>query len=181
MRYTWSMLECIRAGACCTPQLQEELSQLSFQTLYSVCKISKATHIFWYLSKQSIKMLDKWVSRDYLNCDEILTSWRQNLQEQFAHLISDLQAVCLRTEEICQDEDLLSLIYEVQHFHILQVEASEPASVFPLTRPYDEYQDTFHWVVMTLFTKHPQYQRLEFTEEHYTKVAENIIGHTYLQ
>ena len=68
----------------------------------------------------------------------------------------------------------------MQHFHILQVEASEPASVFPLTRPYDEYQDTFHWVVMTLFTKHPQYQRLEFTEEHYTEVAENIIGHTYL-
>jgi len=81
--------------------------------------------------------------------------------------------------DICQDKDLLSLIYKVQHFHILQVEASEPASVFPLW-PYDEYDDTFYWVVMTLFTKHPQYQRLEFTEEHYTDVAENIIGHTFL-
>jgi len=125
-----------------------------------------------------IKMLDKRVSCDYLNCDETLTSGRQNLQEQFAHLISDLQVVFLRTEDTW-DDDLLSLIYEVQHFHILQVEASEPASVFPLW-PYDEYDDTFHWVVMTLFTKHPPYQRLEFTEEHYTKVARNIIGRTYL-
>jgi len=81
--------------------------------------------------------------------------------------------------DIRQDKDLLSLIYEVQHFHILQVEASEPASVFPL-QAYDKYFNTFHWVVMILFTKHPQYQRLEFTEEHYTKVAEYIIGHTYL-
>jgi len=71
------------------------------------------------------------------------------------------------------------MIYEVQHFHILQVEASEPASVFPLW-PFDEYEHTFHWVFTILFTKHPQYQRLEFTEEHYTEVAENIIGLTDL-
>jgi len=180
MRYTLFTEECFRAGSCYTPQLQEELSQISFQTLYSVCKISKATDEFWYLLVVIIKMLDKWVSRDYLNCDEILTSWRQNLQEQFAHLISDLQAVCLRTEEICQDEDLLSLIYEVQHFHILQAEASEPTSVFPLGELYNEHEDSFYWVSTTLFTKHPQYQWLEFTEEHYTKVARNIIGHTYL-
>jgi len=179
VNYTLFTETCFKSGLCCTPQLQEELSQLSFQTLYSVCEISEATEGFWYLSMEIINMLDKRVSRDYLNCDETLTSLRQNLQEQFAHLISDLQAVCLRTEDICQDEELLSLIYEMQHFHILQVEASEPASVFPLL-PYHEYQHTFHWVVMTLFTKHPQYQRLEFTEEHYTEVARNIIWHTYL-
>jgi len=179
MRYTLFTEECFRAGSCYTPQLQEELSQLPFQTLYSVCKISKATENFWYLAIEIIKMLEKRVSRDYLNCDETLTSWRQNLQEQFAHLISDLQAVCLRTEDIRLDKGLLSLIYEVQHFHILQVEASEPASVFPLLS-YHEYLETFHWFFTILFTKHPQYQRLEFTEEHYTKVAEYIIGHTYL-
>jgi len=67
----------------------------------------------------------------------------------------------------------------VQHFHILQVEASELASVLPLW-PYGLYAHNFHWVVMILFTKHPQYQRLEFTEEHYTEVAENIIGWTFL-
>ena len=180
MRYRSLMEDCFRAGPCCTPQLQEELSQLSFHTLYSAFEIFKATEEFWYLSREIIKMLDKQVSCDYLNCDETLTSLWQNLQEQFAHLISDLQAVCLRTLGICQDKELLSLIYEVQHFHILQVEASEPASLFPLWRPSNEYRETFHWVVMILFTKHPQYQRLEFTEEHYTKVAENIICHTYL-
>ena len=180
MSYLSVTKDCIKASPCCTLQLQEELSQLSFQTLYSVCEISKATEEFWYLPMEIIKMLEKRVSRDYLNFDETLTSWRQNLQEQFAHLISDLQAVCLRTLGICQDKELLSLIYEVQHFHILQVEASEPASLFPLWRPSNEYRETFHWVVMILFTKHPQYQQLEFTEEHYTKVAEYIIGHTYL-
>jgi len=176
MRYTSLTRKFFEAGPCRTPQLQEELNQLSFQTLYSVCKILKATVTFWYFSMDIIKMLDKQVSRDYLNCDETLTSWRQNLQEQFAHLISDLQAVFLRTEDTW-DDNLLSLIYEVQNFHILQVEASEPASVFPLW-PYKEYRESFHWVVMILFTKHPQYQRLEFTEEHYTKVADNIIGLT---
>jgi len=95
-----------------------------------------------------------------------------------AHLISDLQAVFLRTEDTW-DDNLLSLIYEVQHFHILQVEAFEPALLFPLW-PYNEYPYPYHWVFMILFTKHPQYQQLEFTEEHYTKVALNIIGRTYL-
>ena len=178
MRYTSLTRRCFRAGPCCTPQLQEELSQLSFQTLYSVYEISKATKEFWYFSSDIIKMLDKRASRDYLNCDETLTSWRQNLQEQFAHLISDLQAVCLRTVNIW-DDNLLSLIYEVQHFHIPQVEASEPASVFPIL-PYNESHHTFHWVIMILFTKHPQYQRLEFTEEYYTKVAVKIIDRTCL-
>jgi len=74
MRYTSFTTNCFRAGPCCTPQLQEELSQLSFQTLYSVCEISKATEEFWYLPMEIIKMLEKRVSRDYLNFDETLTS-----------------------------------------------------------------------------------------------------------
>jgi len=74
MRYMLFTARCFRAGPCCTPQLQEELSQLSFQTLYSVCEISEATEDFWQLSMEIIKMLEKWVSRDYLNCDETLTS-----------------------------------------------------------------------------------------------------------
>jgi len=67
-------MNCIGAGPCCTPQLQEELSQLSFQTLYSVCEISEETEEFWHFSMEIIKMLDKRVSRDYLNCNETLTS-----------------------------------------------------------------------------------------------------------
>jgi len=74
MRYKLFTEACFRADLCCTPELQEELSQLSFQTLYSVCEISGATEEFWYLSRAIIKMLDKRVSCDYLNCDETLTS-----------------------------------------------------------------------------------------------------------
>jgi len=72
MRYMSLTRKFFEAGPCCTPQLQEELSQLSFQTLYSVYE--EATVNFWYLSKAIIKMLDKRVSRDDLNCDETITS-----------------------------------------------------------------------------------------------------------
>jgi len=74
MRYTWLTMKFFEAGPCCTPQLQEELSQLSFQTLYSFCEIWVEEEEFWDLSMEIIKMLDKRVSRDYLNCDETLTS-----------------------------------------------------------------------------------------------------------
>jgi len=74
MRYTWLTMKSFEAGPCCTPQLQEELSQLSFQTLYSFCEIWVEKEQFWDLSMEIIKMLDKRVSRDYLNCDETLTS-----------------------------------------------------------------------------------------------------------
>ena len=69
------------------------------------------------------------------------------------------------------DRELVSLIYEVQHSHILQVEASDPALVFPLMA-YMESDEPFDRVIKILFTKHPQYQRLEFTGQHYTTVAE---------
>jgi len=72
--YIWVTEECIRAGPCCTPQLQEELSQLSFQTLYSVSKICKGTDGFWWLSEEIIEMLDKQVGRDYLTGGESATN-----------------------------------------------------------------------------------------------------------
>jgi len=61
-------------------------------------------------------------------------------------------------------------MYEVQHSHILQVEASNPASAFPLV--VDTKYDGFSRLFKILFTNHPQYQRLEFTGQHYTTVAE---------
>jgi len=63
------------------------------------------------------------------------------------------------------------MIYEVQHSHILQVEASDPALVYPLT-VYMESNASFYRVIKILFTKHPQYQQLEFTGQHYTTVSE---------
>ena len=73
------------------------------------------------------------------------------------------------------DEELISLIYKVQHSHILQVEASDPASVFHLMDD-TEYFEPFDRVIRILFTEHPQYQRLEFTGQHYTIVAEYFMG-----
>jgi len=73
------------------------------------------------------------------------------------------------------DEELISLIYEVQHSHILQVEASDLALVAPLLVDI-AHDGPFNWVFETLFTKHPQYQRLEFTVQHYTTAAEYFMG-----
>ena len=72
---------------------------------------------------------------------------------------------------------LISLIYEVQHSHVLQVEASGRTSVFPLVVVTEDTEDTedddiFDRVFKILFTKHPLYQRLEFTGQHYTIAAE---------
>jgi len=75
------------------------------------------------------------------------------------------------------DEESISLMYEVQHSHILQAEASVPASVFSLVvdTQYEGYDEPFERVIRILFTKHPQYHRLEFTAQHYTTVAEYFI------
>jgi len=62
--YLWVTGACIEAGSCCTPQSQEELSQLSFQTLHSVSKIFRKPGAFWWFSEKIIKMLDKQVSLD---------------------------------------------------------------------------------------------------------------------
>jgi len=68
MRYLWVTRGCIEAGPCCTLQLREELSQISFQTLHSVCEMHELIESFWYFSEEIINMLEKQVSRDYLNC-----------------------------------------------------------------------------------------------------------------
>jgi len=175
--YLWITNDCIEAGPCCTPQLQEELSQLSFPTLHSVSEVLKMTHGFWCLSEEIIEMLDKQVSRHYSNRGESVTNWRQGLLEQFTHLISDFQALCFQTVSISNGE-LILLIYEVQHSHIRQVEASNPTSVFALV--FDtEYNESYGRVFKTLFTKHPQYHRLDFTGQHYTTVAEYFMEILY--
>ena len=75
------------------------------------------------------------------------------------------------------DEHLISMIYEVQHSHILQVEALDPASLSSTIG--GEYIDPFYRVFEILFTKYPQYQQLEFTERHYTSVAEYFMTHFF--
>jgi len=72
------------------------------------------------------------------------------------------------------DEELISQIYEVQHSHILQVEASDLASMAPLLVEMG-YEEPSEQAVRILFTTHPQYHRLEFTGQLYTTVAECFI------
>ena len=62
----------------------------------------------------------------------------------------------------------------MQHSHISQVEASDLALVFPITVELID-DEPFEQVFKTLFTEHPLYQRLEFTVQHYTTVAEYIM------
>jgi len=70
----WVTENCIKAGPCCTPQIREELSQLPFQILHSGSDIFKYTDGFWWFSEEIIKMLDKQVCLDYLNCDKSVTN-----------------------------------------------------------------------------------------------------------
>jgi len=63
---------CIDAGPLCTPRLQQQLSRLSFQTLYKVCTMYIKSYSFWLLATKIIKMLQNQVSFDYLCWGEIL-------------------------------------------------------------------------------------------------------------
>jgi len=71
---------------------------------------------------------------------------------------------------------VISLMYELQHPHILQIGASDPASVFPRVFDMDDFE-TFDGIVKILFTKHPKYHRLVFTGQHYTTIAEYFMGY----
>jgi len=73
-----------------------------------------------------------------------------------------------------EDEEVFLLMYELQHPHILQIGASDPALVFPRVVNIGNC-DMPDLVVKILFTKHPQYHRLEFTGQHYTTAAENFM------
>ena len=66
-------------------------------------------------------------------------------------------------------------IYEMQHSHIIPVEDSDFTSAFPLLVDI-EYDEPFDRVIGMLFTKHLRYQRLEFTGQHYTMVAEHLMA-----
>ena len=74
------------------------------------------------------------------------------------------------------DEMVISLMYELQHPHILQIGASDPALVFPRVVAMNVLQP-FDQIVKILFTKHPQYHGLEFKGQHYTTVAKYFMGY----
>jgi len=68
-------MNCIE-DAVCTPQLQQELSQLSIQAFYKVYndKEDNKPSDFWRLVSSIVEMLHKQVSQDYLYCNKTGTN-----------------------------------------------------------------------------------------------------------
>jgi len=56
------IVDCINAGPVCTPQLRQELSQVSFQTLYAKYGMNGFTYFFWGFASRVIEMLYSQVS-----------------------------------------------------------------------------------------------------------------------
>jgi len=99
---------------------------------------------------------------------ETVTNERQNLEEEFPHLITDLTTVCFEAfRKADPDEVLTLLVYEA---HRPMIEASNPASVFPFNVVADITQPIKR-IINKIVTQHPQRQRIEFTGKHYALIA----------
>ena len=167
-RYFRLTITCIRAGSICTPRLQEELS---FQALYRAFKVIGRIEYFWDLTWSIIEVLHHRVGYDYLHRGERLTHKCQNLLEKFPRLITDFLTVCFEAfHEASLNDTLTLLVYEALYPHILQVEASNPASAFPLIIVPPRGRQ-IRGIITRVVTLHPQRHRLELTGRHYALVA----------
>jgi len=161
-------LGCIRAVSFYTPQLREQLSQLSLFALWGVFEMKGFPVNFWRLTSTIIEMLHVHVSHEYFIMAKTVTDESQNLSEQCPHLITDLATICFEAvQKADPNETVTLLVYEARYFDTLQVEASNYASVFPL---YDVTQ-RIRGIIKRIITLHPQRHRLEFTGCHYALVA----------
>lgn len=66
------------------------------------------------------------------------------------------------------------LVYEVHYPHVLQLEVSNPASVFPFN-VIPSITPQIRHIIRRIATLHPEKQRLDFTEQHYTIVAKHFM------
>jgi len=66
------------------------------------------------------------------------------------------------------------LVYEAHYSHRLQVEASNPASEFPLNI-FRGIKQRLRQIIKELVTLHLERQRFELTGKHYAMVAEHFI------
>ena len=163
-------LSCICAVPLCTPQLREELSQLSLLALYRVLDTDGLTKHFWSLTSRIVEMLHDQVSHTVIIYIEAkpVTKKCQNLSDQFPHLITDIPTVCFEAFHKADSDDTLTLlVYEAHYFDTLQIEASNSASVFRLPH----IQQQIRGIIKRTVTLHPQRHRLEFPWQCYTLVA----------
>jgi len=134
------------------------------------------THIFWYLVSAFIEMVHTQVSSDYLHCSEAVTNGWQNFLENFPHLIPDLATVCFQAfQKGDPEKELILLVYEAHYPHVLQVEASNPASMYPLNIDPDMKQGIGE-VIRKIVASHAQMRRCIFTGQHYAMVALYFMG-----
>ena len=74
LRYSNLTRYCIDAGPLSTHRLQEEISQLPWQTLYDASEMRLPTNKFWDLLSKITDMLRSKVSRDYIYFSKTVTN-----------------------------------------------------------------------------------------------------------
>jgi len=72
------------------------------------------------------------------------------------------------------DQDPILLIYEAQYSHILQIEPSNLASVFPL-KLLPGADKNLRWTINRLFIQNSPLQGVEFIGQHYMVVAKHFM------
>ena len=120
-------------------------------------------------------MLHYRVSCGYHQYGQRLTKNYQNFEEEFSHLILDLPNVCFQAFQNADLDKWLTLfVYEAQYSHFLRVEASNPASAFPL-KIGAFLQREIRQIIKRTVTLHPQRQRFLFDGDHFTIVARHFV------
>ena len=110
-----------------------------------------------------------------MTCGEPISNQCQNLKEQICHLISDLSTVCFQAfQKPYIDRWLTCLVYEANYSHLFQVEVSNSALTFPC-RHLKRLSPQMRQNIKTIFTIHPQRQRLKLTGQHYAVVAQHLM------
>jgi len=108
----------------------------------------------------------------------------RDLKDQLSHLISNLSKVCFHAfRKPHPDKELTLLIYEANYLHVLQLEASNPASVFSFN-VLSAIKEQIRHIIRIIVTLQPERQIFDFTEQHNAMIAQYFMlaytGNRYL-
>jgi len=170
--YTEIIPDCLDRSTAGTPALQQELSLLSFQRLYDICKMHNDVILFWFLSSSVFEMLDNQVCSGDLHCTRNSLMNSQALEKQFTHLVADLIAFCFQAflEGAEPDKYLAVLVYHAQHSQLLHVQPPNPASAFSV-RVLEEFEPQIRLLITRIITMHPERHRFSLTIQNYVTIA----------